>query len=399
MVNAEGEWVVAEPDKASWDQYQAKAKVSAAAQEAVSRGSKELQERGLECSIDKRLYVEPTKIPCCQTTYCLECITNVLIENGLRCPECSTDNISIDNLIPDGEMAATIREYEQEKNDAQTPSKEGSKSPSTKDSLQLISTQEKPASSTGNALSKASTPISNPLTNGTAKKRPAEAEIKNERVPPGPNVGSMKRNSSDTGPKPPITGQPPRLPSDMSFTNQLPFANGNLLLQQQGLNSMAFPNVTGYMGMPMGTSIGTTMGMPVSMAPLMTMGPGMQDPMMMQAGAFAGPSGNNWNNTWMGTGFAPQSNGMNGPGYHNGVVAHGSYGQFNGQMPPGNGFMGSHGMIPNGQAKTTFANQQRNTFSAPTPNEEDSAYFRKPVNPHRHQARRNINRPTDYREI
>ncbi len=54
MVNADGEYVIAEPDKASWEQFQAKAKSNATAQKMASQGDKEVQERGLECSIDQR---------------------------------------------------------------------------------------------------------------------------------------------------------------------------------------------------------------------------------------------------------------------------------------------------------------------------------------------------------
>ena len=115
MVNAEGEWVIAEPDKATWAQFEAKTKVAAVAQEAAARGSKELQEKGLECSIDKRLFVDPTKTPCCQSTFCRDCITNALLENDLRCPECSTENVPIDDLVPNEQMVTAIRNYEEEK--------------------------------------------------------------------------------------------------------------------------------------------------------------------------------------------------------------------------------------------------------------------------------------------
>ncbi|KAF3058296.1 putative RING finger protein P8B7.15c [Daldinia childiae] len=47
MVNADGEFVIAEPDKASWEQYQAKTKSSSAAQKAASAGDKDLEEKGL----------------------------------------------------------------------------------------------------------------------------------------------------------------------------------------------------------------------------------------------------------------------------------------------------------------------------------------------------------------
>jgi protein MPE1 len=46
-----------------------------------------------------------------------------------------------------------------------------------------------------------------------------------------------------------------------------------------------------------------------------------------------------------------------------------------------------------------FSNQQKTVFAEPLPNEEDNAYFRKPVNPHRHQGRQRRIRPSDYREL
>ena len=46
-----------------------------------------------------------------------------------------------------------------------------------------------------------------------------------------------------------------------------------------------------------------------------------------------------------------------------------------------------------------FPNQQKTVFAAPLLNEEDNAYFRKPVNPHRHQGRQRRARPSDYREL
>ena len=66
MVNAEGEYVVAEPDAKSWEQYQAKTKSSKDKEKKASAGDKELRERGLECEIDKRMFVDPMKTPCCE---------------------------------------------------------------------------------------------------------------------------------------------------------------------------------------------------------------------------------------------------------------------------------------------------------------------------------------------
>ena len=77
MVNAEGQFVIAEPDKASWEQFQAKTKSSAAAQKAAALGDKELQDRGLECSIDKRIFIDPMKTPCCEKTFWICVFPNV----------------------------------------------------------------------------------------------------------------------------------------------------------------------------------------------------------------------------------------------------------------------------------------------------------------------------------
>ena len=391
MVNADGEWVIAEPDKASWEQYQARAKVSAAAQEAAVLGSKELQERGLECSIDKRMFVEPTKTPCCKTTFCKECITNALLENDLRCPQCSTDDILIDSLTTDSEVVARIKEYEEEKVAAKSR-KEGSKDsmPASGGASPVKKEQSKsqsPSPASADAPPRVSTSTPKLAVDGNSKKRPAETELPNKRAPPGPNATNGQVTQKPQQPTVQVSQQSslpsmPGFPLDPSFNYPMPFATGNLMTQP-GMNQMAFPNMNGYMGMP------------ITMGPMMGLTPGMMNPMMMQTGAFAGASGNNWSNM-PGMGYQ-QANSMYGGGFNKNV--NGGYGQANMQMPMGNGYMGMGGMGPSGQGMGSFATQQRTNCSAPTQNEEDSAYFRKPVNPHRHLARRNANRPTDYREI
>lgn len=391
MVNADGEWVVAEPDKASWEQYQAKAKISAAAQEAAVVGSKKLQERGLQCPIDKRMFVEPTKTPCCKTTFCKECITNALLENDLRCPECSTDDILIDSLITDGEVVAKIKEYEEEKAAAKSPKEvpknSGSASGESPPLKKEQSTSKSPSPATANASGQISDSTSRAAVDGNSKKRPADSELANKRVPPGPSALNGQATQKPEQSTAQVSQQSsllsmPAFPMDSSFKYPLPFATGNLMTQQ-GLNHLAFPNMNGYMGMP------------VTMAPMMGMTPGIMNPMMVQTGAFAGASGNNWDNM-PGMGYQ-QMNGMYGGAFNQNM--NGRYGQTNMQVPMSNSYMGMAGMGASRQGMGAFANQQRTSFSTPVPNEEDSAYFRKPVNPHRHLARRNANRPTDYREI
>lgn len=77
------------------------------------------------------------------------------------------------------------------------------------------------------------------------------------------------------------------------------------------------------------------------------------------------------------------NHGNNGPGW-------GMQGQMNGNM---GGHMNGHmnGGYNNHMAPfKQFSNQ---------PATEDDAYFRKPVNPHRHQNRQRRVRPSDYREL
>lgn len=370
MVNAEGEWVIAEPDKAAWAQFQAKAKVAAVAQEAAARGSKELQDRGLECSIDKRLFVDPTKTPCCQSTFCRDCITNILLENDLRCPECSTENVPIDDLVPDEQMMTKIRSYEEE-NVADQGRKESSKSPVEGGPQNAVDSPP-----TSDSV-KTPPPQKSQLVGGSLQKRPAESELVNGRKAPDPAAGTPNQNSVK-GTKAGFYQQKPAVASSTPANQQLSLSNGNFALPAP--NPITFPTMSGFMGMP------------VSMAPVMNMNTAVQNPMLMASGPFMG---NDWNNMW-GGGFPQQTMNMAGSGFQSGIMPNAGYNQYTSM---GNNLMNINGVGMNGQGIGSFANQQRTTFSAPTTNEEDSAYFRKPVNPHRHQARRNLQRPTDYREI
>lgn len=394
MVNAEGDWVIAEPDKASWENYQAKAKASVAAREAAALGSKELQERGLECSIDKRLFVEPTKTPCCHSTYCHECIVNALLENDLRCPNCSAENILIDNLESDNETIFKVRSYEKEQaenktqdasNSAMTEisfpkSDKRSNSPSSTDSKKdsLTRSEEMPNSPSPNSSLKDSLTASNLIATSKVKKRPAASELKSDRVPSGPStldstLRSMLPSRQHTLPQPgSLSGA--HLSQQPSFVDQS-------YTMDQGMNMMPFSNINGYGVFPM------------SIAPPMTMDPGMLNAMMMPGLPFMGAGNNSWINSW--EAGAPQQLNSS-PRTLLGEGTNGKYTQqhFHGSMV--NDSMDPRSSI---QGLRNFSNQQQTTFNGQTLNEEDSAYFRKPVNPHRHQGRRNVNRPTDYREI
>lgn len=374
MVNAEGEWVIAEPDKAAWDQYQAKAKSSAAAQAAAKQGSKDLQDRGLECSIDKHIFVDPSKTPCCHTTFCKECITNALLENDLRCPECSSPNIIIENLEPDEEMMDKVRSYGDEKA-IDEPKMEKAQSPT---GAELINATKSPSPKEDGSVS----PTKPAANNGKSRKRPAESELVNDRKSNGPGERSEQKVNQKQ--LPPTTSNVP--------DGQQSRLSGSSSSMPQGINALSFPNMNSFVPMPMPLAM--------SMGPAMGMNNAFQNPLMMPNGF----TGNDWNNMW-GVGLPQQPINMQGAGFHNGMMPNGLYNQQSNYMNPSgmnvanaNG-MSMQGRGMNGQGRGPFANQQRTTFSTPSANDEDSAYFRKPVNPHRHQARRNVQRPTDYREI
>ena len=383
MVTADGEWVVAEPDKASWDQFQAKAQVSAAAQEAAARGSKELRDRGLECSIDNRLFIDPTKTPCCQTTYCNECITNSLLENDLTCPSCSTENILIDDLLPDEEIAAKIREYEKETAPEQpcqetphSPKKQALEMKKEESESRSPGAKDSPASN-GKDMPKATMALLGTSEDTKGKKRPAESELQNDRSPPGPSAAAMAKPTLESDAKQSVLVPRSENSANTSQTPQLGLGNANYVMPP-GLNAMTFPNINGFMGMPM------------------QMNTGLFNPAMADATAFMNGIGGSWNNMW-GQNYPQQAMATSSSVYQHNIYPTAGYNLNNMHIATNNGYHGTNGSGGQGHGRGHFPNQQRNHFHGQ--NDEDSAYFRKPVNPHRHQGRRNVNRPADYREV
>jgi len=383
MVNAEGQFVIAEPDKKSWEQFQAKTKSSAAAQKAAALGDKELQDRGLECSIDKRIFIDPMKTPCCEKTYCNDCITNALIESDFTCPGCQTEGVLIDHLKPDDETSAKIKAYLEEKNAAAKAEKERSKSPSVKaettpvpEKLKSKSPSPKPKSPEQSKSPAKSPPVSasTPTLEKTAvkeeavpKKRPADELLENPKIPKAPKA---------------MQQQEAQKRSMQQQQNMMNGMNGFPNMPNMPFNMYA-PNGFGGMNMPVNMPMmnGFGMGMPNG-----GMG-GMMNPMMGMNGFPAFPNMNGMN-MYGGAG------GFNGMGNMGGMM-NGGGNMGTGSQVNGNG----NGNGVGGGAAGGFPNQQKTVFAEPLPNEEDDAYFRKPVNPNRHSGRQRRARPSDYREL
>lgn len=410
MVNADGEFVIALQDKAVWQKFQARTKSSAAAQKVAVQGDKELQDRGLECPMDKRLFNEPMKTPCCEKTYCNDCITNALIESDFVCPGCQSEGVLIDNLKPDDDTSVKIKEYLDEKegkdkDQAKSPTAVAGSSPSAntndnqaadsnagaeESSKQSTSGGSKSPKSPGKKdVSKAvdGTVVTSNGDGTNPKKRPAEELAENPRVPRAPKAMQQQQEAQQ---------QQQMMQQMMGGMNPM------------GMGMMPFAPMPMMNGMHAGM-----MGMPnMNMGNMGNMGMmnPMMNPMMGMGGFDNGPGGNMNGGGSMNGGGNMNGGYPMGGGYNNGGGGHmnmnGGYpmGGNHGNNGPGwgmpgqmNGNMGGH---MNGHMNGGYNNHMApfKQFSN-QPATEDDAYFRKPVNPHRHQNRQRRVRPSDYREL
>lgn len=428
MVNAEGDFVIAEPDKASWEQFQAKAQSSSAAAKTAKAEDKEVQERGLECSIDKKMFIEPMKTPCCQKTFCNDCITNALIESDFVCPACQTEGVLIDDLQPDEEVSKKIQEYIKEKEAAKVtpPASPKAKSEEVANSSENVaeaedadkvglnkatdseedrpklekteSQEEKPNSPATEVADSAS---KSPSTESKSLVLAPQAGDKKAEVVRAEDTASKKRPAEDFLENPKIP-KGPRAMQNQSSQNTM---NGNMVngMPNMGMNNMMFnggmgmmPNMMNMgMGMNMGmNNMGMGMGMPMMNMPMMGMqgfnnmnggygnmngGYGMNN--MGGMNGMNNMNGNNMNGNW---------GGMNNMGGMNGM------GNMNGMNPMGG--MGGMGNM-NGMNGGGMMNGFQNGGNLTQGGGDEDAYFRKPVNPHRHQNKQRRVRPSDYREL
>ncbi|CCJ28325.1 unnamed protein product, partial [Pneumocystis jirovecii] len=122
MVNANGEHVVAEPDKyfslllftvllintsASWESYKSKTKILTTS----SIYSFKPDDSTLECNLCHKLMKNPSKIPCCPEEYCEECIQTALLESDFICPKCGTKDTLLDTIQINNDRKKEIKEY------------------------------------------------------------------------------------------------------------------------------------------------------------------------------------------------------------------------------------------------------------------------------------------------
>ena len=398
MLNSEGQFVLAQTDEKTWRKVQEAAKASAAAQEKVEVGNKELQERGLECPIDHVLFVDPMKTPCCGRTYCNQCISDALYDSDLTCPGCKTENIIVETLVPDNDVMENIKMYEAEmaaeKEKSQSPvpiPKENAESPKDTSLSDQFIKQKSPQ------ISKAV----------NSKKRGADAVAKDKsKLATAPTMKRQKSGQqgddakqTDDKPAPLANNLPQSLPlSQMMPPDMSTMMNMPNMPNMPGMPNMGFP----VPGMPM------SMNMP-GMAPFQM--PGFMNGMNMNGMNMPFPNHPNdmsfppfmpmaANPAVMMNGFAtsqpniypnPQRLPMNGAASTNNTGMNMNM-NMNASIPTGPKAQNQHHYPPGGPS-SQFSNQRRYQG-----NEEDNAYMRQPVNPHR-QNRQKKARPSDYREL
>ncbi len=347
------------------------------------------------------------KTPCCEKTYCNDCITNALIESDFVCPACQTSGVLIDDLKPDEETERKVEAYQKEKESglkaksptwSNKPSSEqaGPNSrPKTGSNTEPQGGQQEVSVATRRRLGpsrRQTPPCRKPeqLTavqrqqNG-ARKRPAEEAAENPKVPKAPKAMQATNGVQDA--------QQQQQPQQQHQQHQHQHQQHQhqhqqhqqqhqhqQQQQQQMMQQMMLANSMGGMAMvppyctmpPMMNSY-----QPITM-PNMNMNMGMMNPMVNPMMS-------------MGPGFDMNGGGGNGGGW-------GGVGDMNnGGMPamggPGGGGDGG-GMYPNMRGA-----RMGNNYPGPQSHGDDEAYFRKPVNPHRHQNRQKRVRPSDYREL
>ncbi|EME81289.1 uncharacterized protein MYCFIDRAFT_72161 [Pseudocercospora fijiensis CIRAD86] len=320
----DGDYVRVKTDEATWQKLQEQQKATAEKAKELAQGDEELRERGLECMLDKRPFVNPVQTPCCHMTYCQDCIENALLDNDLICPNCGEQAL-LDKLEPDDKKVKELADYEKEKKaEKQQKEKEKSKTP---EPSKPADTKSPSANGT-----QAKTNGANSPSPSNSKKRGAEEELENKRRPSNP--AEMRK----------------------SVMKSMTIPQG-----QNGMNAMVNPMMMNG-GMPNFMSMGMPpmgMGMPGVGFPNMNMMNGMGFPNMGSMNGMNGMNGMNAMNAMNamnGMGFQQQS-WQNGPQQRNG--------------PP----------------------------TGPAAAQQNGAYFRQPVNPHRHQNKGRRQRSVDYKQM
>ena len=340
MLNADGEYVQVMTDTKTWEKFQEKTQATKAQAANADAASKEVRERGLECPLDNRMFVQPVKTACCEKTYCNDCIESSLADNDLICPNCGEETLI--EFTPDKEMEARIRDFEAEKAKEKAEAK-AEKEAAAKQELVAAEAAAKAATESENA---SATNVPQNETDVASEKQESEEPTSTS------DTESKKRKS------PPTEIQPPTAPKAMRQQQQQQQQQPQNTVEQDFIAQMeALKNMPMNMNMP---------NMPMGMPNMNMMGPGMMMPGM---------------NMNMPMNMMPGMMGM--PGFNPNMPP-------NMQMPMNMNMMGNmNGMNGNGNGFGFNAQNGSAQFN--------DAYDRQPVNPNRQRGRKP--RAPDYRYL
>ncbi|BGP37349.1 Protein mpe1 [Rhodotorula kratochvilovae] len=139
MVTAEGGFVVARPDSASWLAHRAiTANLSAHDIQNLAPTDPDLT-----CPVCSKLLRDATLTPCCNTSFCDECVTNALLDNDMLCPECETRVKSLEKLKPDEDRRERCKKYVDDTLEASKEAAEQEKQAREAEEERLRSAEEK----------------------------------------------------------------------------------------------------------------------------------------------------------------------------------------------------------------------------------------------------------------
>ncbi|GJN88012.1 hypothetical protein Rhopal_000967-T1 [Rhodotorula paludigena] len=222
MVTAEGGFVVARPDSASWLAHRAlTANLSANDIQNLAPTDPDLT-----CPVCSKLLRDATLTPCCSTSFCDECVTNALLDNDMLCPECESRVKSLEKLKPDEDRRERCKKYVDEMMQASKEAAEQEKKEQEAEEERLrISEEKRKAAAEAEAIKKeegeGEKKEDKPDEKAVEPKKEDEElfparpeEILNPRLPrPGedrPASTDATKPASSASPAPPATASPPR---------------------------------------------------------------------------------------------------------------------------------------------------------------------------------------------
>ena len=107
MVTPDGSYVIATPDSDSWNRSKSRARPLSKTDVYQSVPS----DPTLACPYCSKLLRDAVITPCCQTSFCEECVQTYLFEHDFLCPECEKHIQNIETLKIDDAKRKKVREY------------------------------------------------------------------------------------------------------------------------------------------------------------------------------------------------------------------------------------------------------------------------------------------------